>query len=109
VPTSATELKSSYDQAFGRATLDLTQLGPVDGAQTVQLRQAAGQVRVIVPRSMDVTVRSHVWMGEVEVDRIEVQSGFNFDRDVVLGPGNADRLTVDVQLSDGQVSVARVG
>jgi hypothetical protein len=38
-----------------------------------------------------------------------VQSGFNFDRDVVFGPSNADRLTVNVDLSDGQVSITRVG
>lgn len=108
-PTSASELKSSYHQAFGRATLDLTQVGQLDGARTVQVRQAAGQVRIIVPRTMDVTVRNHIWAGSVEVDRIEVQSGFNFDRDVVFGPSNADRLTVNVDLSDGQVSITRVG
>ena len=75
----------------------------------MEVRQAAGQVRIIVPRTMDVTVRNHIWAGSVEVDRIEVQSGFNFDRDVVFGPGNADRLTVNVDLSDGQVSITRVG
>jgi hypothetical protein len=52
-------------------------------------------------------MRNHIWLGQVEVDGIEVQSGFNFDRDVVFGPGNVDRLTVDVELSDGQVSIVR--
>jgi len=55
----------------------------------------------LVPRLFDVTG------GTVEVDGIEVQSGFNFDRDVVFGPGNVDRLTVDVELSDGQASIVR--
>jgi phage shock protein PspC (stress-responsive transcriptional regulator) len=109
LPTSSTELKSSYDQAFGRLTLDLTRVGQLGGAQTVDVRQAAGQVRLIVPQNMDVTMRNHIWLGQVEVDGIEVQSGFNFDRDVVFGPGNADRLTVDVELSDGQVSIVRAG
>jgi hypothetical protein len=108
-PTSGTELKPTYHQAFGRVTLDLTRVGQLDSTQTVHLRQAAGQVRIIVPQHMDVTMRNHIWLGQVEVDGIEVQSGFNFDREVVFGPGNVDRLTVDVELSDGQVSIARVG
>ena len=107
LPTSSTELRPTYHQALGRATLDLTQLGPLDGTRTVHVRQAAGQVRIIVPQNMDVTMRNHIWLGQVEVDGIEVQSGFNFDRDVVFGPGNVDRLTVDVELSDGQVSIVR--
>jgi hypothetical protein len=109
VPTSGTELKPSYHQAFGRVTLDLTSIGHLDSTRTVHVRQAGGQVRIIVPQNMDVTTRNHIWLGQVEVDGIEVQSGFNFDRDVVFGPGNVDRLTVDVDLSDGQVSIARVG
>lgn len=108
LPTSSTELRPTYHQALGRATLDLTQLGPLDGTRTVHVRQAAGQVRIIVPQNMDVTMRNHIWLGQVEVDGIEVQSGFNFDRDVVFGPGNVDRLTVDVELSDGQVNIVRV-
>jgi phage shock protein PspC (stress-responsive transcriptional regulator) len=107
IPTSSTELNPTYHQALGRATLDVTQLGPLDGTRTVHVRQAAGQVRIIVPQNMDVTIRNHIWLGQVEVDGIEVQSGFNFDRDVVFGPGNVDRLTVDVELSDGQVSIVR--
>ena len=107
VPTSSTELKPSYDQAVGRMTLDLTRVGQLGGPQTVDVRQAAGQVRIIVPQNMDVTMRNHIWLGQVEVDGIEVQSGFNFDRDVVFGPGIVDRLTVDVELSDGQVSIVR--
>lgn len=108
-PTSGTELKPTYHQAFGRVTLDLTRVGQLDSTQTVHVRQAAGQVRIIVPQNMDVTMRNHIWLGQVEVDGIEVQSGINFDREVVFGPGNVDRLTVDVELSDGQVSIARVG
>ena len=108
-PTSSSELKPHYDQAFGRMTLDLTRVGQVGGTQTVHLRQAGGQVRIIVPQNMDVTMRNHIWIGQVEVDGIEVQSGFNFDRDVVFGPANVDRVTVDVELSDGQVSIVRVG
>jgi predicted membrane protein len=90
-------------------TLDLTRVGQVSGTQTVHVRQAGGQVRIIVPQNMDVTMRNHIWIGQVEVDGIEVQSGFNFDRDVVFGPANVDRVTVDVELSDGQVSIVRVG
>ena len=108
-PTSSSELKPHYDQAFGRMTLDLTRVGQVSGTQTVHVRQAGGQVRIIVPQNMDVTMRNHIWIGQVEVDGIEVQSGFNFDRDVVFGPANVDRVTVDVELSDGQVSIVRVG
>jgi hypothetical protein len=102
IPTSSTELNPTYHQALGRATLDVTQLGPLDGTRTVHVRQAAGQVRIIVPQNMDVTIRNHIWLGQVEVDGIEVQYGFNFERDIVFGPRSINRPTEHVEPSHGQ-------
>jgi phage shock protein PspC (stress-responsive transcriptional regulator) len=108
-PRSAAGLPSDYRQAFGRQQLDLTQLGTLTGTRTIDLRQAAGQVVVIAPRDMDVTVHSQVRFGELEVDGQHVQDGYDFTRDVVLGPHDTDRLTVNITLADGQVSIRRVG
>ena len=109
VPTSGTELKADLSPSIrpSHAGSD-----PASVSSTAPRRctcdRRPGRSGSSSRQNMDVTMRNHIWLGQVEVDGIEVQSGFNFDRDVVFGPGNVDRLTVDVDLSDGQVSIARV-
>ncbi len=109
-PRSVAALDSEYRQAFGRTTIDLSNVGSVDASRTVVVRQAAGQLRVIVPRTLPVVVHSDVHLGSVEVDGSELQSGYNFSREVPTGPtGAADQLTLDVTVTAGQVDIERVG
>jgi phage shock protein PspC (stress-responsive transcriptional regulator)/FtsH-binding integral membrane protein len=107
-PTSPADLASNYRQAFGRLTLDLTGMPMPTTSRTVQLVQAAGQVRVLVPRDQAVLIRGEVGRGVITVDGVEKASGFDVNRDVaptVTGP----QLTIDVDLRVGQLLVDHTG
>jgi phage shock protein PspC (stress-responsive transcriptional regulator)/FtsH-binding integral membrane protein len=103
-PRNVSELQAEYRQAFGRTRLDLTELGSLDAARTVQVTQAAGQVELIVPRSLAVTIHAKVHLGNVEVDGRDEADGMNVNSNLVTaGPGAP--LTIDVRLNAGQVRV----
>jgi hypothetical protein len=104
-PVAATS--GDYRLAFGQGVLDLRGLstnGPADYRVTL----GAGQVRLIVPRTMNVTVHVDVHAGDVEINGRHWHSGFEFDR-VVEPPAGATGapVTVTVRLTDGNLSVDR--
>jgi phage shock protein PspC (stress-responsive transcriptional regulator) len=101
-PTAASPLPADNRLAFGRSTFDLRQL-PAGTETPVRIRQAAGEVRVIVPPSANVTVHSHLRFGSVQLDGRVVESGVNVTRDVVTGTGAG--LKLDVDLEAGTIAV----
>jgi phage shock protein PspC (stress-responsive transcriptional regulator)/FtsH-binding integral membrane protein len=96
-----------YKLAFGRGTLDLRSYTAADAA-TLHVTVGAGQVRILAPASMDLTVRTHIRFGQLEVDRVETEHGSGIDH-VVSPPAGAtgSPVTVDVELGDGQVRIDR--
>jgi phage shock protein PspC (stress-responsive transcriptional regulator) len=105
-PTSSGQLPADSRMAFGRTTLDLRQL-PTSDTGSARIEQATGQVKIIVPRASDVRVHAALRLGTIQVDGAELHSGYNFDRDVVTGTGNA--ITVNVRLEDGAVTIEHAG
>lgn len=108
-PTSS--LSSSYDLAFGSATLDLSSLEPQSGPRTVDMDIAAGRVEIVAPKKMQLTVQANVRFGVVTVDNETVDQGdhgVGISRTIVP-PANAtgQPITVDVHLAEGQVMVIR--
>jgi phage shock protein PspC (stress-responsive transcriptional regulator)/FtsH-binding integral membrane protein len=111
---------SSYRLAFGQGVLDLRDLQPQPGPRTISVTMAAGQVRVIAPQSMRVTVAAHIRFGvltaEPPIPPIAsvgsggnvVESGFQVNRTLVP-PASAtgQPVRVVVHLADGQVDVRR--
>jgi phage shock protein PspC (stress-responsive transcriptional regulator) len=110
-PTSAATLAPSYRLAFGQGVLDLRHVGPLDGARTVDVTVAAGQVKVLLPKAMNATVTADVHIGVVTVDGSELDrtGGWNFSH-VVLPPDGASgpTVTINVHLADGDVDVRHV-
>src|SRR3954447_9093663 len=106
-----------YRLAFGQGVLDLRDLRPRSTPTTFDVTLGAGQVRVIAPKSMNLTVHTDVHMGQVEVDRARGQynddhrryGGVEFTRtiDPPVGATGAP-VTVDVHLTNGNVSVVHV-
>jgi hypothetical protein len=122
-PTSASAVASSYRLAFGQGVLDLRHVGPLDRGRTIDVTMASGQVRVLLPKSMNATVNATVHIGVVSVDGNDLSScgsgfpcgdgdhgsrGWNVNR-VVLPPDGATgpAVTIDVHLADGNVDIQR--
>jgi hypothetical protein len=114
-PASPGELHSDYRLAFGQGVLDLRQIDPLTVARTVDVTMAAGQVKVILPKDLNATVRVEVRMGNLEVDHEPFNggpgwqaNGFSFNR-TVTPPNDATGapMTINVKLADGNVTVER--
>jgi hypothetical protein len=99
---------SDYRLAFGQGTLDLRALAPQPVARTIHITMAAGQVKIIAPPTLNLTVLANVHIGQVEVDGRASgrHSGIGISR-VVSPPAGATGtpITVDVHLADGNLTV----
>jgi phage shock protein PspC (stress-responsive transcriptional regulator) len=106
-PVNAAALHTNYRQAFGRLQLDLSQVTALDAPQTIHVRQAAGQVRLLVPRSLAVLVHAKVHLGEVTIDGRTDSGGMSLTSDLVTqGPGSP--LTIDVNINAGELRIEHV-
>jgi phage shock protein PspC (stress-responsive transcriptional regulator) len=110
-PSNATEIESNYRLAFGQAKLDLRHIGQLDSARTIHVTLGAGQARLLLPPTMNATVKANVHFGDVQLngtDLIEDHGGYNLNRTIrppVAATGPA--VTIDVDVTDGQISVER--
>ena len=118
VPASESELAANHRLAFGQTVLDLRSVTPTQ-AHEVSITQAAGQVRILLPKTMNVTVQTHVRMGQVSVDGGTYEystgwagrriSGVSLDRTVrPLAGATGPAITIEVRLADGEVTVDRL-
>ncbi|MGI8760960.1 MAG: PspC domain-containing protein [Jatrophihabitantaceae bacterium] len=112
-PSGASALAADYRLAFGRTVLDLSHLGPLAAARTVHVTAGAGVVRIIAPRTLNLTVVATVHLGNVTVDGSDYDAeagrssgGVDLSR-VISPPAGATGapLSVDVHLSDGTIAV----
>jgi len=111
---TATTGSAHYKLAFGQGILDLRSLPTVTSPETIDVTMASGQVRVIVPSTMNVSVRAEVHFGNLTVDGNDYDDvdgfrsrGVNLDRTVppLTGATGAPVL-VRVHLADGNVSLS---
>ena len=97
--------------AFGQLTLDLRSMGPLTGPRTVDITQAGGQVRLLLPKTLNASVHAWVHAGDVRVDEVNSNGlndsgGFDY-RNVAPAPAGATGppLTINVHLAAGNVSI----
>jgi phage shock protein PspC (stress-responsive transcriptional regulator) len=104
--SSTQDLRTSYDYAAGRVSLDLSSLAGVTGAQHTRIRVGRGDVTVIAPTDEPVVVHAQTGLGSVTVDGQRV-SGFGAAETRSLGTASTspDRLVIDVQVGAGSVNV----
>jgi phage shock protein PspC (stress-responsive transcriptional regulator) len=103
-PRTAAQLQDTYKHAFGRTTLDLTALPVLDASRTVHVRLAGGQVRLILPPSVPANVHANIHLGSVQIDGRDDSDGMNISSDPIT-TASADALTVDVQITAGQLEI----
>ncbi|MGH8961551.1 MAG: PspC domain-containing protein [Jatrophihabitantaceae bacterium] len=115
-PTAVSQLKSDYALAFGKGTLDLRSIGPVTAARDVDITMAAGQVRILLPSTLNATVHANVRIGEITVDGDNVADthgggfhrthGYDIDHTVLPPTGSTGApVTITVHLADGNIDV----
>lgn len=104
---------SHYRLAFGQGVLDLRSLPQQDRPRVVRIDLGAGQVRILAPKTMNLTVDANVHIGSVEIDgRVldddDTNGGFNYNRTIDPPAGATGQpITVDVHLADGNIDVER--
>lgn len=107
-PRSAAELASTYELGAGRIDLDLTRIDDLDAldGRTVDIDITAGEVVVLVPDGVDLTVTASQTVGELTVlDRRA--EGFNNDL-TVTEPDTADpNVHVLINAVAGDLEVSR--
>ena len=108
-PAMPSDIKSSYHLAFGQGELDLSHVAPLSSPQTVDIRLAAGQVKIVVPPTLNTTVHANLHLGEVTVDGDDCANsscGWGITR-TVLPPATATGapLTINVDVADGNIAV----
>lgn len=108
-PLSAEELPATFDEENGKITIDLTNLDPddfVSGAPgVIDARLDFGEIKVIVPEDLAVTVDSEVGLGDADVFD-QNSDGFRLDVDERAADPDVE-LELDVGV--GKVTVERVG
>lgn len=112
VHETGSDLQPSYRHGMGRMVLDLSELR-FTRDRRVEAAVGAGELRVLVPDDVDLTVIARVGAGQVDLvgQRFE---GTAIDRTVRFDAGPSDdrrtppHLTLELQVGFGQLEVERV-
>ena len=106
-PTAAPA--AQYRLAFGQGILDLRGLAPQTAPHTVRITGGAGQIKIIAPKTLNLTVLANIHIGQLEVDGVNGDhghGGVGISRTVDPPAGTTGvPLTVDVHLADGNITV----
>jgi phage shock protein PspC (stress-responsive transcriptional regulator) len=106
-PTSADEVRDSYDLGGGELTLDLSGVSDVDAldGRDVTIDGVGGRVEVVVPDGMDVTVRTDLVAGDSRVFD-ERRDGFDVNVDGFRDGGDeVPDMSISIDLVAGEVIV----
>ncbi len=100
-PTTVAELPTSAEYAVGSATFDLTGVDFSNADASMQVSIGAGEIIVIVPPDVDVTVTASMGVGEVLLFS-DSSGGPGVDRTVTdLGPDGTGGGSLDLTLDAG--------
>jgi phage shock protein PspC (stress-responsive transcriptional regulator) len=106
-PTSAAA--TDYRLAFGQGVLDLRKVAPASVPSRIDITVGAGQVKILAPKTLNLTVEANIHFGQLSVDgEFPEHGGAGLSR-IVDPPKGATGapITVDVHLADGSVRVER--
>ena len=109
-PTTVTELRD-FDLGAGTAELTLQNLDPAGlNGQTVEVDLGAGELRIVVPQGLDVTVNSEVGAGDITVERdgsgSSTEGGLGVSEQTVIGD-RPSQLEIDANVGLGQITIVQ--
>jgi phage shock protein PspC (stress-responsive transcriptional regulator) len=103
---------AQYRVAFGQGILDLRHLPAQTEARTIRITGGAGQIKIIAPPTLNLTVRANIHLGQLSVGPTarghHGNGGIGITRTVDPPAGATGvPITVDVHLADGNITVDR--
>jgi phage shock protein PspC (stress-responsive transcriptional regulator) len=109
-PTQVSELRD-YSLGAGTAELTLENLDPADlNGQRIDVDLGAGELRIVVPRGLDVTVNSDVGAGEVTLEGdgrgSSVEGGLGVSEQTVLGD-LPSQLEIEANVGLGTITIVQ--
>ncbi|MFG1990298.1 PspC domain-containing protein [Actinoplanes sp. NPDC048988] len=109
-PTTLTQVADRYDFNLGDATIDLRQIDFAGQQQTIAVNMKFGQVRVLLPPTVDTTATLEVANGRAEIFGKTFEGESLGHEDLTdLGPDGAGggTLKLDLRLNAGNLEVYR--
>jgi phage shock protein PspC (stress-responsive transcriptional regulator) len=103
-PTAATDLKPSYDIGVGKLRIDLSALGTLTQPVHLRAKVGVGDLRIVVPRGVGVSVDAHAKVGDVRV----LNQDYN-GHDIRVTTPAGRLLTIDADVGAGQIEIERAG
>lgn len=105
--TAVAELEPLYELGIGELQLDLGDLDLQGGEAATTARVGLGQIRVVVPDDVTVSVTYEVTGGEVELFGNDVQGARVERTEVFDGQPGGGELDLTVEVGFGQIEVVR--
>jgi phage shock protein PspC (stress-responsive transcriptional regulator) len=107
LPTSSAEVRDTYDLGAGELTLDLSAVDDVEGldGRELTIDGGIGEIEVIVPDGMDITVDATTGVGDVSLFGRH-DDGLDIHREDFLNGGSeVPDMRINIDLGVGQVTV----
>jgi phage shock protein PspC (stress-responsive transcriptional regulator) len=102
-PTSISDVKPKYEAGVGSLRVDLSNIGPVTKETHVTASVGVGDLRVIVPHDVAVSVDARAKVGE-----LNVLEGHDDGKNAAVRVGEGP-LVIDATVGAGRIDVVRAG
>ncbi|MBV8161047.1 MAG: hypothetical protein JO265_09005 [Acidimicrobiia bacterium] len=104
VPSTLSEVRSSYQHGGGNIIIDLSHVTFPSGGRSVRARLGVGHLRVVAPANTRVTVDAHTGIGDLRLFGRH-QKGLDVTDVASTGPTDGGLLHLRIDVGAGQVEV----
>jgi phage shock protein PspC (stress-responsive transcriptional regulator) len=101
-PATAAAVQPSYSLGVGKLRLDLSDIRGVTSPLRVKAKVGVGELRIIVPRGVDVSVDAHAKVGDVHALSVHDDG-----RNATVHAGNRGTLQIQADVGAGKIDVVR--
>jgi predicted membrane protein len=106
VVNSVDDIRSDYNLAMGKLTIDLRQVDDLAAATELTASVGTGELIVRVPQGTDLSVDARVGAGQLEIfDRVLDGVGVDETYTTPGFDGSGESLSLDLQMFTGRVEV----